>query len=88
MNVKRPDSGIDPDALIGGFVVGSLLGGLIALFLNPRGGSQTRKQLAKTTDNLRGQLEAAVTPSDPLAESLAEGKAAARRRRAELDLDK
>ena len=87
MTSSRPDDGLDSGALVWGFVIGSLFGGLIALFLNPRSGQQTRRQLAETSTSLRVQIEEVVTPADPLIESLAEGKAAARRRRAELGLD-
>ena len=88
MSKKQPETGLHGGALVLGFVFGSVLGGLIALFLNPRSGSQTRQQLAETSNTLRVQLEEAVIPADPLTESLAEGKAAARRRRTELGLDK
>jgi gas vesicle protein len=70
-----------------GFLLGMLLGGGIALFLTPRSGAENRHQISRTGQEMRDQLEEAVTMVDPVAESLAEGKAAARRRRAELGLD-
>jgi gas vesicle protein len=88
MNNSHPESGLDSGSLAFGFVIGSVIGGVIALFLNPRSGVQARQQLAETSTNLRAQLEEVVVPADPLAESLAEGKAAARRRRSELGFDK
>lgn len=79
--------GVDGGALTFGFLLGLVLGGLIVLFRAPRSGVETRRQISVTGQELREQIEEAVTPADPLAESLAEGKAAARRRRVELGLD-
>ena len=79
-NADSLDSGI----LVSGFVIGLLVGGLFALFRAPKRGV-IRQQLTETGENLRHKIEAAV-PTDPIAESLAEGKAAARRRRAELGI--
>ena len=64
-------------------------------------GQTVRKQIETVSDsvnetgqNIRKQIETVtetvtetITPSDPIAESIAEGKAAARRRRLELGLD-
>jgi hypothetical protein len=79
-NADSLDSGV----LVSSFIIGLLIGGIFALFRAPKKGV-IRQQLTETGDNLRQRIEAAV-PSDPIAESLAEGKAAARRRRAELGL--
>jgi len=68
--------------LIGGFIIGIIVGGIAALFRAPRSGSEVRQQIAEGGDQIRNKIEAVV--SDPLAESMAEGKAAARRRRLEL----
>ena len=76
-------SGLDSGILIGGFVIGLIVGAVAALFRTPRSGNDVRQQLAVSGDNLRNKLESVVV-SDPLAESMAEGKAAARRRRIEL----
>ncbi len=73
---------LDNGMLFGGFIFGLIVGGVVALFRTPRSGSELRQQITDSGDNLRNKLESAV--SDPLAESMAEGKAAARRRRLEL----
>ncbi len=78
---------LDIGALIWGLIFGLIGGGLAALFFAPRSGTETRQQLSETSQQLREKLEAGLTPTDPVAESLAEGKAAARRRRAELGLN-
>lgn len=75
---KQLDNGL----LFGGFLFGLIIGGVAALFRTPRSGSEVRQQIAGSGDTLRNKLETVV--SDPLAESMAEGKAAARRRRLEL----
>ncbi|MEO8608535.1 MAG: YtxH domain-containing protein [Chloroflexota bacterium] len=75
---------LDSGVLVSSFIIGLLIGGVFALFRAPNKGV-IRQQLTETGGNLRQKIEAAV-PSDPIAESLAEGKAAARRRRAELGL--
>jgi gas vesicle protein len=82
--MNRPNEGLDSGALAWGAIIGFLLGGIAALFLSPRSGAETRKQIGATGQELRGQLEDVVIPPDPLDESMAEGKAAARRRRSEL----
>jgi len=75
---------LDSGLLVFGFVFGLLTGGLFGLVRAPKRGA-IRQQLAETGENLRQKIEA-VVPADPIAESLAEGKEAARRRRAELGL--
>ena len=79
---------LDAGAVLVGAFVGLLVGGLIALFGVTRSGSETRRQIAQAGQELREQLEEAVTPVDPVAESMAEGKAAARRRLVELGRDR
>jgi hypothetical protein len=69
-----------------GFVIGLLLGGIGALFKSTPNFSINRQQLTETGQTLRSKLES-VTPSDPIVESIAEGKAAAQRRRSQLGLD-
>ncbi len=76
--------GLDQGSVIAGLLMGLVLGAVVALFRVRRSGAETRQQLG---EGLRGQLEEAITISDPVAESIAEGKAAARRRRAELGFD-
>ncbi len=85
--MKRESGGLDGGMLIFGVLLGMTIGGVITLFNAPRSGSALRRQLAagvsETGQNLRSGIEA-VVPSDPVAESMAEGKAAARRRLAEM----
>ncbi len=80
------NDGLDGGTLAWGAIIGLVLGGVAALFLSPRSGAETRQQITTTGQELREQLEDVITPPDPLDESMAEGKAAARRRRAELGL--
>jgi len=75
---------LDGGMLVSGFIIGLLTGGIFALFKAPRRGV-LQQQLNETGENLRHKLES-VIPADPIAESLAEGKAAAQHRRAELGL--
>ncbi len=77
---------LDSGTLIGGFLIGLLVGGIAALFKAPRSGLHVRQQIAQAGEQVRDKLEFAV-PADPIAESLAEGKATARRRRNELGLN-
>ena len=72
---------LDEGALIWGLIMGLLTGILVTLFKSPYTGLATRRKLAQ---NLREKIETAVVPPDPVNESLNEGKAAARRRLAEL----
>lgn len=78
----RQLTGLDVSTLIWGLLLGMIIGGAVAMFRAPRSGQETRQQLAESGQALREKL----TPVDPVTESLAEGKAAARRRRAELGL--
>ena len=78
---------LDAGALLAGTLFGLLVGGLVALLRVRRSGPETRRQLVEAGQELREQLEEAVVPTDPVAESMAEGKAAARRRRVELGFD-
>ena len=80
---NNQENGLDSGLLLGGFIVGLIVGGLAALFRTPRSGDDVRHQLVESGDNLRRKLESAIV-NDPVAESMAEGKAAARRRRLEL----
>ncbi len=79
---RLPEQGV-----LAGFFWGAVLGGVVALVRAPRLHATEKLQQLQTgvRDRLE-QLETAVTPSDPIDESLAEGKAAARRRLAELGL--
>jgi gas vesicle protein len=86
--MNQPNEGVDSGSLAWGAIIGFVLGGVVALFLSPRSGAETRQQISATGQELREQLEEVVIPPDPLDESMAEGKAAARRRRAELGFGK
>jgi gas vesicle protein len=82
---SKPEQ-LDGPALLTGMVMGLMVGGVAALFLSRRSGTETRRQISAASHELREQVEEMITPADPLEESMAEGKAAARRRRAELGL--
>lgn len=70
-------------------VFGLLVGLVAALWYLPSSGKRLREKLLhavqRTTRSLQTQVES-VAPTDPVAESIAQGKAAARRRRDELGL--
>ncbi|MCA9911234.1 MAG: YtxH domain-containing protein [Anaerolineae bacterium] len=76
--------------MICGGIVGLLAGTAAALWWLPKSGKRLRDDAAEAVESagrgLRSRAEA-VVPTDPIAESLAEGKAAARRRLRELGLD-
>ncbi len=74
---------LDSGLLIFGLIAGLVIGGLVTLFTAPTSGVALRRQIAASGKSARSALEA-VVPTDPVAESMAEGKAAARRRMAEL----
>ena len=77
------ENSLDSGLLVAGFVIGLIVGGIGALFRTPRSGNDVRQQLVESGDSIRDKLESVIV-SDPVAESMAEGKAAARRRRLEL----
>jgi hypothetical protein len=87
------DSRFDGDRMFSGFVLGLLAGAIWALFKGPRirirvrlpDMEEARERIENARAALRDTLEN-VTPSDPVDSSIAEGKEAARRRRAELGL--
>jgi gas vesicle protein len=66
-----------------GVVLGLVAGGVVALFTAPVSGLAFRRQVGASVGKT-GQSLRAIVPGDPVAESMAEGKAAARRRMAEL----
>ena len=86
----RRESSVDGGLLLFGLLLGITTGALIALLTAPKSGRTFRRELSasvnETGQNLKATVES-VVPSDPVAESMAEGKAAARRRRAELGLE-
>ena len=83
--MEQNNDGLDSSLLLIGFIIGLIVGGMTALFKAPRSGDEMRQQISENIENSRSKLESVVT-TDPLAESLEEGKAAARRRRSELGL--
>jgi gas vesicle protein len=83
MNTDNQLERIDSGLLLGGFVIGLIVGGIVTLFRAPRSGSILRQELSERGDAIREKLDT-VIQSDPMAESMAEGKAAAHRRRIEL----
>jgi gas vesicle protein len=78
---------------MGSFIWGSIFGlvggAIVALFTLPKSGRALRQQISATTQEtgraIQQRVETAV-PSDPVAESIAQGKAAARRRMDDLGL--
>lgn len=72
----------DDKAMFSGFLTGLIIGGGFTLFKGPRLNlNRTGKKLAtKAGESMRELL------SDPIAESIEEGKEAARKRRSELGL--
>lgn len=71
---------LNNDTVFSGFITGLIAGGLVTLFRGPRirlNLSQTRTQIAEAVQE---------TFSDPISESILEGKQAAQRRRSELGL--
>ena len=81
--INHQENSLDSGLLLGGFVIGLFIGGIAALFRTPRSGPDARQQLVETGDTIREKIESAIV-HDPVADSMAEGKAAARARRLEL----
>lgn len=79
---------IDQASFQFGVILGLLIGGIVALFTLPKSGRALRLILKQdavvTTERLRARVEQ-VLPADPIAQSIAEGKAAARRYRRVLE---
>jgi len=78
--------GLDISALVWGLICGLLAGAAAGLFAAPRSGPETRREIARSGQALVSRIEESVAPADPVEESMAAGKAAARRRRADLGL--
>lgn len=78
---------LDSGMMVFGILLGIVFGGLVTLFNAPKTGRAFRRQFTSSVgeagQNIRSGIEA-VIPTDPVAESMAEGKAAARRRMEEL----
>lgn len=82
---------MDSDSALGGFLIGLMIGGVVALFRAPRlrntSVDAVQERLKDAQKDVRNRLEK-IVPSDPISENIAEGKEAAQRRRAELGLKK
>lgn len=72
---------LNEDAVFSGFLLGIVVGGLTTLFRGPRLRIK-RENLTEAKDRIRD----ALTPVDPISQSIADGKEAARRRRSDLGL--
>lgn len=82
----QPETNSD-GMLIWGFLLGLLTGSIVALFRLPRHGLLAAKRLSTEGMHTRESLTPS-SPIDSIAASIAEGKAAARRRRIEMGLEK
>jgi gas vesicle protein len=76
---------IDGRMLAFGVVLGMVVGGILTLFTAPRRTKDVGQAMTTLTERARVKIETAA-PSDPIEESFAVGRAAARRRREELGL--
>ncbi|MFO7320168.1 MAG: YtxH domain-containing protein [Chloroflexota bacterium] len=83
----RADAELDSGLLLFGLFVGLIAGGIVGLLNAPRSGRETRRYIQngfnRTRGAIRQKVESAV-PSSSLEDSIAEGKAVARRRLADL----
>lgn len=83
---------VDGASVARGVLWGFFVGALVTLFTAPKSRKpeadipQQTNHITQAADRLRERVEN-VRPKDPIEESLAAGKAAARRRREELGLD-
>ncbi|MDZ4765218.1 MAG: hypothetical protein SGI73_11765 [Chloroflexota bacterium] len=80
----KPRFMIDIGSLLGGAVVGGLISAGLTLLFSPVNREQLQRALRRRSDAPRMSARS----NDPAAERIAEGKAAARRMRAELGLDR
>jgi gas vesicle protein len=80
---RSPDSfRWEAGALIAGLLLGAVIAGAITLLVAPESGAALRKRLKARVDP-----NSARPVNDPAADRIAEGKAAARRLKAELGLN-
>lgn len=82
-----PAQTVDRGTFLFGAVAGAIIGTVLALLYAPVSGAALRHKVQSTAQDAENSIRAsvaAVVPQDPVAESIAEGKAAARRRRDEL----
>ena len=81
--MMQKNNGLDNTTLIAGFLFGLIAGVAAALFKPASSSEPITHQIGEATHLLRNKIES-IAHIDPISESLAEGKAAARQRRAEL----
>jgi len=74
---------LDDRATFSGFLTGMILGGVLTLLRGPR---LPWRRLGDNPAKAGRKLIMAITPTDPIRDSIAEGKEAARKRRADLGL--
>ncbi len=68
-----------------GAVLGFIIGAIVTLFTAPKRGGGKRAPIAEATEQVKTRIIPAITaPSDPVEDSLGEGREAARRRREDL----
>lgn len=77
---------LNVSALVLGLICGALAGAVVGLFAAPRSGSEVRREISRTGQALVARIEETVVAQDAMVESMEAGKAAARRRRADLGL--
>jgi gas vesicle protein len=86
---RRAPEGLHAGMVLLGLVIGGAAGAIFGLLKAPRSGAATRQYLTygitQTGESIREKIDDVVT-ADPVGESIAEGKAAAQRRRAQLGL--
>lgn len=73
-------------SLVWGFVIGAVAGGIVTLFRSTRPGLLATKPRS-LEESLLQETPKSPPPVDPVAASIAEGRAAARRRRIEMGLE-
>lgn len=87
---------LDENSSFSGFQLGIVIGAIVALFKAPRIRRPSSTPSGNDNESSAGELDIrnigrtflnTITPSDPIEESIAEGKEAARRRRLGLGLD-
>ncbi|MCB9451627.1 MAG: hypothetical protein H6672_09310 [Anaerolineaceae bacterium] len=73
-------------SLLWGFIIGALAGGIVTLFRSTRPGLLVANPRSLEESVLQ-ETSKSPPPVDPVAASIAEGRAAARRRRVEMGLE-
>lgn len=86
MAKQKNPARMDKVFLFWGFIFGGVSGGLLTLLMAPKRSRNTQQQIVTLSQSVREKIEASI-PADPIEDSMAAGKAAARRRRDELGLE-